>query len=196
MTPLPNNSANKPTSNQNARREPTPEQLHPAALPDEELWKQVRLTRGRDGGPGGQHRNKVETKVTLQHSPSGVEVQASERRSAEENRKVAFARLRLALATQVRRPPVARDSFGDVASDLWRERSRGGVISCNPAHRDFATLLAEALDVIEDCGQDAKKAALRLSVTASQLVKLVKDHPAAFELWNRKRAERALHPLK
>jgi RF-1 domain len=189
MTPQPNNTAH-------SRREPTPEQLHPAALPDEDLWKQIKLTRGRDGGPGGQHRNKVETKVTLLHNPSGVEVQASERRSAEENRKVAFSRLRLALATQVRRPPFARDSFGDVASDLWRERTRGGVISCNPAHRDFATLLGEALDIIEDCGQDAKKAAIRLSVTASQLIKLVKDHPPAFELWNRKRAERDLHTLK
>lgn len=184
------------SSSTGGRREVPADLLHPAALSDDDLWRAVRLTRGRDGGPGGQHRNKVETKVTLLHEPTGVEAHASERRSAEENRKVAFTRLRLALATHVRRPPVARDAFGDVASDLWRQRARGGVISCNPSHRDYATLLAEALDVIEDCGQDAKKAALRLSVTASQLTKLVKDHPAAFELWNRKRQERGLHALK
>lgn len=193
MTPKPSNPDH---SFETKRREPSPEQLHPAALPDDELWRQIKLSRGRDGGPGGQHRNKVETKVTLLHTPSGVEAQASERRSAEDNRKVAFSRLRLALATLVRRPPFARDSFGDVASDLWRARTKGGVISCNPSHRDYATLLAEALDIIEDCGQDAKKAALRLSVSASQLIKLVKDHPAAFELWNRKRAERDQHALK
>lgn len=186
----------RPPSSDGGRREIPAELLHPTALSDEDLWRSVRLTRGRDGGPGGQHRNKVETKVTLVHEPTGTQAHASERRSAEENRKVAFTRLRLALATQVRRPPLARDAFGDVASALWRERTRGGIISCNPAHRDYATLLAEALDVIEDCGQDAKKAALRLSVTASQLIKLVKDHPVAFDLWNRKRVERGLHALK
>jgi hypothetical protein len=170
--------------------------VHPASLPAEELLAQTRESRTRRSGPGGQHRNKVETKVTLLHEPTGVEAQASERRSAEDNRKVAFMRLRLALATQIRRAPIARDSFGDVTSDLWRSRTRGGVISCNPSHRDFATLLAEALDVIADCGQDAKKAALRLSVTASQLIKFVKDHPAAFDMWNKARLDRGLHVLK
>jgi hypothetical protein len=183
-------------SSSGVRRDVPAELLHPAALSDEDLWRSVRLTRGRDGGPGGQHRNKVETKVTLLHEPTGIEAQASERRSAEDNRKVAFLRLRLALATHVRRAPIARDAFGDVASDLWRSRTRGGVISCNPSHRDFATLLAEALDVIDVCGQDAKKAALRLSVTASQLIKFVKDHPAAFDMWNKARLDRGLHALK
>ncbi|MBX3390133.1 MAG: peptide chain release factor-like protein [Phycisphaeraceae bacterium] len=169
---------------------------HPAALTEEELLKHVTLSRGRDGGPGGQNRNKVETKVTLTHEPTGIEAQASERRSAEENRKVALRRLRLALATQHRCAPVARDSFGDVTSDLWRSRCAGGKIACNPDHADFPSLLAEALDVIEVSGLDAKKAALRLSCSASQLIKFVKDHPAAFEMWNRQRGSLGLHLLK
>lgn len=130
------------------------------------------------------------------HKPTGIEAHASERRSAEENRKVAIRRLRLALATHHRCAPIARDSFGDVTSDLWRSRCTGGKIACNPEHADFPSLLAEALDVIEVSGLDAKKAALRLSCSASQLIKFVKDHPAAFEMWNTKREDHGLHLLK
>ena len=44
-------------------------------------------------GPGGQHRNKVETGVRLHHRPSGLIVTAVERRSQHANREAAFERL-------------------------------------------------------------------------------------------------------
>jgi hypothetical protein len=56
-------------------------------------------------------------------------------------------------------------------------------------------MLAEAMDVIESVGLDVPKAALRLCCTTSQLIKLVKDHPAALESLNRQRAERGMHGL-
>ncbi|MBM4109202.1 MAG: peptide chain release factor-like protein [Phycisphaerae bacterium] len=167
--------------------------IHPAALPDDELLKDVEESRSRASGPGGQHRNKVETRATLVHTPTGVSAQAGERRSLQENRKVALFRLRLALATQVRRAVAP----GDARSALWRSRcdAATGRIACNPEHHDFPALLAEALDHVWSCGLDVKKAAARLACSASQLVKLIKDHPhALFEL-NRARAEHGMHAL-
>lgn len=44
-------------------------------------------------GPGGQHRNKVETGVRLTHRTSGISVTATERRSQHANREAAYERM-------------------------------------------------------------------------------------------------------
>src|SRR5215212_10271561 len=58
------------------------------------------------GGPGGQHRNKVETGVRLTHRPSGLVVSATERRSQSANREAAFERMaeKLEARQKVRKP--------------------------------------------------------------------------------------------
>lgn len=165
---------------------------HPACLDDDDLLKQCDVGRGRSSGPGGQHRNKVETTVFITHIPSGLDTHAGERRSQSENKKVAVRRMRLALAVEVRTGVPA----GEIGSPLWKSRIGGGKIACNPEHHDYPSLLAEALDVIADAGWDLKRPALRLDVSASQLLKLLKDHPPAIVKLNAEREARNMHPMK
>lgn len=180
--------------------------MHPACLSDDELLKRCEVNRGRAGGPGGQHRNKVETHITITHTPTGLIGQAGERRSQHENKSVALRRLRLALATE-HREPLPR---GEIVSVLWRSRVTPGAgapgapgvrgelgrIACNPDHHDYPALLAEAMDAVFDAGLEPKAAALRLGVSATQLVRLIGDHPPALVRLNAARAGAGLRALR
>ena len=108
---------------------------------------------------------------------------------------------------------------GEIGSDLWRSRRTKpksqpakktkpltpetvglprpnpsgpkGRIACNPTHRDYPALLAEAMDVIADGGWELDTAAIRLEVSKSQLLKLIKEHPPALGRLNEERAAMA-----
>jgi hypothetical protein len=165
--------------------------LHPAQLSTDELLRQCRFSTGRRGGPGGQHRNKTESAVVLTHEPTGVEGQASERRSQAENRRVALKRLRINLALEVRCP-----SLGESApSELWKQRCPHERIVISPDHDDFAALLAEALDVIADRHGHVTSSAEHLRCTSSQLQKFLRLEPRAWLLVNRWRKEHGLPAL-
>lgn len=169
-----------------------PRQPHPASLPDDELLARCTMSKSRTRGPGGQHRNKVETAVTLVYTPTGVSATAGERRSVRENKPVAVKRLRLNLAKEIRLPVPA----GECRSDLWRSRCQNGRIICNPKHHDYPSLLAEALDVIEACNHDMPKAAIRLECSATQLCKLIQKHAPAWTALNKTRESLGLRVLR
>jgi hypothetical protein len=164
--------------------------MHHAALPEPALLRDCDETRTRRGGPGGQHRNKVETAVVLLHRPTGLTAEASERRSQAENRRVAVRRLRLALALGHRLPP---DPAGP--SRLWRARASGGRIRVALDHADYPALVAEAFDRLAACSWQLPPAAAALGVSPSQLARLCRREPAAWTALGRERVAAGLPPL-
>jgi hypothetical protein len=168
------------------------ENIHPAALPLKSLLAQCEVRRLRRSGPGGQHRNKVETAIFIQHLPTGVKAEANERRSQAENRSVAGFRLRVNLALEVRCPIKEQVS----PSLLWQSRLNQGQIHISELHSDYPALLAEALDVVAAHDADVKIAAELLRISTSQLIKFLKQEPRAFQLVNRWREENNLRRLQ
>lgn len=164
--------------------------MHPAALDPEQLLKDCEVRFTRRSGPGGQNRNKVETAAILRHRPTGLTAEANERRSQAENRRAALFRLRVALALAHREPAEGGPS------PLWQARCSSGRIAINPEHDDFPALLAEALDHLEARGGEVGAASEALDCSGSQLVKLLKKEPRAFELLNALRRRAGLSGLR
>jgi len=166
--------------------------VHPAELDDDLLRAECDVTTTRRSGPGGQHRNKVETAVVITHRPTGVRAEANERRSQHENALVAWRRIRVQLATKFR---VQRESSA-IPSLQWLQRAKGGISNVNPENADFPALLALALDTIYAADLRMRDAARALHVTATQLTRLVALAPAALAELNRLRKERGLRALQ
>lgn len=166
---------------------------HPASLPVDALLSECDVRRGRRGGPGGQHRNKVETAIVLRHRPTGLVAEANERRSQAENRQVALRRLRMRLAVEVRSSGAHQTT---APSELWQGRCAGSRITVSASHDDFPALLAEALDAVAAAEYEMAAAADRLGVSTSQLTRLIQREPAAWTRLNEERRQRGLRPLR
>jgi hypothetical protein len=163
---------------------------HPACLPADELLAECDIRRLRRGGPGGQHRNKVETAVVITHRPTGISAEANERRSQAENQAQAVFRLRVRLAIQTRSTQVSLEP-----SNLWESRQQGDRIVASETNNDFPALLAEALDAMAASEYDMATASRRLGVTTSQLGKFLQREPTAWLHVNEARRTRGLRPL-
>ena len=171
--------------------------VHPARLPLEQLLAECDIRRLKRSGPGGQHRNKVETAVVITHRPTGTTAEANERRSQSENHRQAVFRLRKRLALEVRTDQgESPDRNLPEPSLLWRSRCVNRRIAIREDHADFPALLAEVLDLWVQSGKDIKLAADHLDCTVSQLVKFLKIEPRALGLINTDRQSQGLAALK
>jgi hypothetical protein len=166
--------------------------MHPACLKPEELLADCEIRRQRRSGPGGQHRNKVETGIAIIHLPTKIKAEATERRKQEENRRAAVFRLRVNLALHFR----ANVETAESPTPLWQSRRQSNRIRVSATHHDFPALLAEALDVLADVDKDVRRAAESLGVSSSQFTKLLKIEPRALKLVNQLRLESELPSLK
>ncbi|HUG19458.1 MAG TPA: peptide chain release factor-like protein [Planctomycetaceae bacterium] len=165
---------------------------HPARIAEDELMKSCKIRFGRASGPGGQHRNKVETAVRIEHLPSGIEAAATETRSQKDNRKKALFRLRIRLATRIS----VKNAASLSPSDLWRKRCQNQKLVCNPEHEDAPALLAELWGVLSSADFDLAAAAQQLDCTSSQIVKFLGQISEARERIQEERRNRSLAPLK
>lgn len=178
--------------------------MHPARLSVDDLLASCTLRAQRRSGPGGQHRNKVETAIVIEHQPTGLRGEASERRSQADNRRVAIHRLRMCLALEHREVPEfsgpesrgPQSSGPESVSPLWRGRVSGTRIDVSTEHEDFPAILAELLDALQAVGFDVAATSKHFAVTSSQLVNLLRSHPPALALINSKRTELGLHRLR
>ena len=163
-------------------------------MPSELLLKECDEIRTRRSGPGGQHRNKVESAVVLTHRPTGISAEANERRNQHENRRQAVFRLRIRLAVQHRSE--AATVAPPEPSALWTGRRQGERVRVNPSHEDFPALRAEALDTVVRHGFDLKFASEFLGCSTSQLVKFLQLEPTALQQVNQHREELGLRRLR
>lgn len=168
-----------------------PDVIHPACVDQEVLLKQCQIQHVRRSGPGGQHRNKVETGVVIKHIPTGIMGEASEKRQQGRNRSVALFRLRVNLAIEHRLTELPKSP-----SPLWQSRLMNGAIKVNAGHDDFPALLAEAIDSVTHYDFDIKPASQYLQCSSSQLIKFLKKEPRALTMINQKRIHSGLHSLK
>jgi len=154
-------------------------------LSDEELLRQCRQEFYRSSGPGGQHRNKVETGVRLHHDPSGVMAQSADLRLRGENLKRATRRLRQRIAYEVR-APMQLDAPA-VPDEFIAHRRGGQSLDVSTSSIDFPLVAATSLDALVSADGSYAKSAKALGVTTSQFLRFLKSDR---ELWRASEAAR------
>ncbi|MFM7929511.1 MAG: peptide chain release factor family protein [Pirellula sp.] len=166
--------------------------MHPSQLPLDKLQAQCRWSFSRASGPGGQHRNKVETAASIEHLPSGIRASATEERSQQKNRQVALQRLRLALAVEYHEahdreasdPNPEKNSAEVRPSETWRQYCRSGKLRVSTHNEHFPALLAEVFQTLVALDYHLPKTAEHLGTSATQLVRFLASHPPALERLN------------
>ena len=157
---------------------------------DAKLLAECDVFTHRTGGPGGQHRNKVETAIRLVHRPSGLVATASETRSQHENKVQALHRLREAIATDVRVPPPSAISWPPSV------QVRDGKLRVNESNAAFCHVLGLVLDVFAGCNGQVAQAAARLGLTSSSMTRFLAAHPRAWREALRVRRDAGLPPIR
>jgi len=174
--------------------------LHPACLSVDALMKACDVRRERASGPGGQHRNKVETAIVVTHQPTGLKGSASERRSQAQNQVMAVKRLRVTLAIHFRGDGQCRcDDAGRLLGEMaerWYARVKSKKLLLNHDHDDFPAILAWVMDILWAQQLDVPGVANLLGISGTQVLKLLKAEPAAFTAFNQARQAKGMHVMK
>jgi len=148
------------------------------SLPDESLLRDCKVEFYKSGGPGGQKRNKTSSAAKIMHLPTGIEAHSHDFRSQAQNRTRALHRLRHKIAAEVRSAVVVRG----YAPPAWITAYKGaGQIRVNAKNADFARVAAHALDLLAVTDGKVSGAAALLGVSASSLVRCLRQEHAIWD---------------
>lgn len=161
------------------RPPPTRDQL--LGLAEADLLSHCRVERCRGRGPGGQHRNRTDSAVTVTHTASGLSAGCDEHRSQHANLRLAVRRLRLTLALHWRLPG-----------------ARPPETPAPPGPRDerYPCWVAAVFDVLAHCGGRVSDAAALCGLSTGRLVRALARDPALWQEANRLRHHHGLPPLR
>jgi len=148
-------------------------------MPLNELLKTCTMKGFQGSGPGGQHRNKTNTGVSLRLDEYKLEIKSCESRSANENKTRALHRMQMALALKVREepPPLEKLSFPG---------SQGRIQSSN---RLFPLFIAQVLDIVAANRGDTKPAAAAFKLSPSALTRILHQEKSVVEQVQKLRQE-------
>eukprot|EP00242_Pyramimonas_sp_CCMP2087_P015420 CAMPEP_0198225036 /NCGR_PEP_ID=MMETSP1445-20131203/99416_1 /TAXON_ID=36898 /ORGANISM="Pyramimonas sp., Strain CCMP2087" /LENGTH=182 /DNA_ID=CAMNT_0043904411 /DNA_START=216 /DNA_END=764 /DNA_ORIENTATION=+ len=165
------------------------------ALPQDKMLQQCSVDYIRTSGPGGQHRNKTETGVRIKHNPSGITTRGTERRSRLQNEAEAVKRLKLLIATQVRRNvelPNSDETVSQrISTILPTKKQRLG-----PNHPNYPLGLQALLDLFDAYNGSMADTAKHLHLSTGVLSKLMCSNDIIFTAANSVRKAHDLHLLK
>lgn len=167
-------SATRPTPKQPNVTEPQSKRDIWLRLADLELIRECREERYKSSGPGGQHRNKVETAVRLHHVSTGLSAHGDESRSLQDNRLKAANRLKEHMALEIRMPFDLEAPA--LPPEFLAQRGPKGSLSVNPHNPAYPIIVATILDALAAAGSYAR-AAHALGITTSQLLRFLRSDP-------------------
>lgn len=150
-------------------------------LDNTELNRICKRETYRVSGPGGQHRNKTESAIEfycLQYP--NIKASATERRSQEENKRVALQRLRIKIALEIREKATP-----------WT--GQWNISEHNPLFPLFIAILCDAL---EEYKYSIHETANFLGISTGQLIHQLKRFPTLWQQVNQKRIKLNLHVLR
>lgn len=161
-------------------------------LSESALLADCRFEFFRGPGPGGQKRNKTSNSVRLTHRPTGIHVQAGESRSLEENKLWAVRRLKLRLATDVRR---AIDPRFFEPPAWFPQLVQLGRLAVSHRNEHYARTAALVLDLLDSRQGKIGDVAKLLGVTTSSVVKFLAAEPQFWSAANALRKSAGQPPL-
>ncbi|NRA37763.1 MAG: peptide chain release factor-like protein [Planctomycetes bacterium] len=151
------------------------------------LLSSVTCEKFRSSGPGGQHAQKTNSAVRLQHKDSGIQCQVQDQRSYQHNLRQALKEIRLRLALHYR-------GYGQ--EPLFQNRKQGERLKVSKDAKDFHSLVGYIFDVLCEQNWDTHKTAEVCDLSDSQLCKFLKLNKLVLQSINLQRQHLNVYPIK